>query len=301
MASSTAAVFQIPNEVTEHSLTYLHPMDVARFSQTCRLAHTLVYSPADQHLWRQLFLASFDDPRKAFDSRDASFEYNWKGELQRRARAELIAFNIEQRFDEKTFALETFVSIIWDALPVEPGVENKPSGSLEWVARVLHDSRILDTPVMRPDTKDTNQLTNRIRTYLALTLDKDTDEKSTACLDSLRTRSRCQVYDLRNYRRETDYGPYLQGGAVDWVHTEATINVIQMNLRETRLWMGTRPPVGLEATRKYSVTGAADRAPADWACVEGTWRRFVSWMDYRYVLVALLSTFPCLYQVHNMQ
>ena len=292
MASPTVAVFQIPNEVIEHALTYLHPLDVARFSQTCRLACTFVYGAADQYLWRQLFLASFDDPREAFDSRDANPEYNWKGELQRRAQAELIAFNIKQRLDEQTFALETFISMIWDALPV-PVLEHKPSNSLEWVTRVLHDSRILDAPVMWPEAKD-NQLISRIQTYLALTLNEVTDDKSKAHLDALRIRSRCRVYDLRNYRRETDYGPYLKGGAVNWAHAQAIVNVIQMNLREICFWMDTRPPVGLEATRAYSVTGAANRAPMDWACVEGTWRRFVCFMDYRCVLPALHSVFLCL-------
>jgi len=101
-------------------------------------------------------------------------------------------------------------------------------------------------------------------------------------LEALRTRSRCLVYDIRNYRRETHYGPFLRGGQVNWVHAETIVNVIQMNLMELPdVWVDTRPPVGLEATRTYSVTGAVDRAPGDWACVEGTWRRFVCFLDYR--------------------
>jgi hypothetical protein len=148
--------------------------------------------------------------------------------------------------------------------------------------RVLCDSKMLDSPVMCSDGR-VSQLIGRIRTYVALSLDEAStiDNESKDRLESLRVRSRCAVYDLRHYRCETQYGPYLKGGAVNWMHAEAIINVIQMNLQETHLWVDTHPPVGLEATRTYSVTGAANRAPADWACIEGTWRRFVCFMDYR--------------------
>lgn len=271
-------MFQIPAEVTEHTLTFLHPLDVARFSQTCHLAYTMVYGAADEYLWRQLFLSHpFDDPRKVIGSGNASIPYNWKKELQRRVQAELIAFNIEQRLDEHNSALETLISVILDA---QSGLEHQQSDSLRWVTHILQNSSILDAPIPCPEAKD-SQLISRIRTYLALSLDKAEDGKTTH-LAALRVRSRCQVYNLRNYRRDNDYGPFLRGGQINWIHAEAMVNVIQMNLMELHgIWMDTRPPVGLEATRTYSVTGAANRASGDWACVEGTWRRYVCFMDYR--------------------
>jgi hypothetical protein len=197
--------------------------------------------------------------------------------------AELIAFNIEQRFDEQNFALETFVSVISTAAPIQSAFEHKQSDSIKWVTRVLCDSRILDTPVMGPDGRD-SQLISRIRTCLALSLDGANDNDTTARLAALRLRSRCQVYDLRNYRRDNNYGPYLVNSQINWIHAESLVNIVQMNLKELHgVWMDTRPPVGLEAARAYSVTGATNRAPEDWACVEGTWRRFVCFMDYRCV------------------
>jgi hypothetical protein len=285
MASSTTTVFQIPDEITEHALTFLHPIDVANFSQTCHLAHTLVYGASDQYLWRQLFLTHpFDDPRNAVIPRQTSTSapYNWRDQLQCSVRAGLIAFNIEQRFDEQQFALETFISVIGSAAPVRSSLAYKPSDSLKWVTTILRDSRILDAV---PDLRN-NQLSSRIRTYLALSLDGAKDDETKARLDALRTRSQCNVYDLRNYCRDNNYGPYLVGGQVDWVQAEALVNVIQMNLMELHnVWKDTRPSVGLEATRAYSVTGAANRASADWACVAGTWRRIVCFLDYRYALL----------------
>ena len=288
MASSMATVFRIPDEITEYALTFLHPLDIANFSQTCHLAYALVYGAPDQYLWRQLFLAHpFDDPRNTLDYQNTSTSYNWRAVLQQRVQAELIAFNIARRLDEQQLALETLISVIGDASPVLSALEHKESDSIKWVTRILLDSRILDAHVTVPGPTD-NQLISRIRTYLSLSLERANDDETTARLGALRTRSRCLVYDLRNYRRDNNYGPFLGGGQINWVQAEAIVNVIQTNLVDLHdLWMDTRPPVGLEATRTYSVTGAANRLSADWACVEGTWRRYVCFMDYRYVLLQL--------------
>jgi hypothetical protein len=96
------------------------------------------------------------------------------------------------------------------------------------------------------------------------------------------------VYDIRNYRQDNNYGPFLGGGQINWVQAEAIINVMQPNLMELKdLWIGTRPPVGLESTRPYSAMGATNHSSADWACVEGTWRRYVCFMNYRCVVLHL--------------
>jgi hypothetical protein len=197
-------------------------------------------------------------------------------------RAGLIALNIEQRFDEQQFALETFVSMIGSAAPVGSSLSYKPSDTLKWLTTILDDSRILDAVA---DPRN-NQVRSRIRTYLGLSLDGGKDDETKARLDGLHTRSQCKVYDLRNYRRDNNYGPYLVGGQVDWVQAEALVNVMQMNLMKLHnVWKDTRPSVGLEATRAYSVTGAGNRASGDWACVEGTWRRIVCFLDYRYAVL----------------
>ena len=283
MSNSTVTMFWIPAEITEHALGFLHPLDVAQFSKTCHLAFTMVYGSADEYLWRQLFLMyPFNDPHKAIGGKNASVLYNWKKELQCRVQAELVAFNIEKWQDEQDSALETLISIVLDALPVQSSLEHQQSDSLRWVTHILQNSSILDAPVPYSGAKN-SQLISRVRTYLALSHDK-AEDGTTTHLDALRLRSRCRVYNLRNYRHDSDYGPFLPGGQINWIHAEAMVNVIQINLMELHgIWMDTRPPIGLEATRTYSVTGAAKRAWNDWACVEGTWRRYVCFMDYRYV------------------
>jgi hypothetical protein len=294
MASSRETVFRIPDEITEYALTFLHPLDIANFSQTCHLAYALVYGAPDQYLWRHLFLTyPFDDPRNASNYQNTSTSYNWRAGLQQRVQAELIAFNIAHGLDEQQLALETFISVIGDTSPALSALEHKESDSIKWVTRILVDSGILDAHVTVPGPTD-NQLVSRIRTYLALSFEGVNDNEKIARLGALRTRSRCLVYDTRNYRRDNDYGPFLCGGQINWVQAEAIVNVIQTNLMDMHaVWMDTRPPVGLEATRTYSVTGAANRLSADWACVEGTWRRYVCFMDYRYVLLHLQISCFC--------
>lgn len=59
----------LPSELVEHVLiacaAYGDPQSISALAQTCRRFRELVYAPVDQHLWRHIFLTSFDDPRPA--------------------------------------------------------------------------------------------------------------------------------------------------------------------------------------------------------------------------------------------
>ena len=102
---------------------------------------------------------------------------------------------------------------------------------------------------------------------------------------AMRTASRCFVYDLRKYKEENEWGPFLknQVGKVSWVHIDHIIKVVTMNLEDiVQLWSRMRPPAGLTAVRPYSAPGT-DKTKKDWAGVEGNWYRYVCFMDYRLV------------------
>jgi hypothetical protein len=196
MANSTARIFQIPDEVTEAALTLLHPVDVAKFSQTCRSAHALVYLTPDQYLWRELLLHSFDDPRHAFIPQRThnSAPYNWKVELQQRVQAKLVAFSKNQTpdSDEHQFALNTIISVIWGAAPVQNCSEHQPSDSLMWVSRICDGSSILD--VAHDERND--QTISRIRTYLLRSLDEAKYEIAMGRFNALRTNSQLRAYNI---------------------------------------------------------------------------------------------------------
>lgn len=283
--TTLSRVFQIPPELTEHTLTLCHPRDVESFSQTCRKARRLVYGSPDQYLWRQLFLLfPFDDPRLISSPFQEDGQFNWRKELHRRMEAQLIACRTSSTLEDLLKAIETFISVVQSAAPVTWGHERVPSPNLLWVVEVLQSTNMLRClPLLF--SEEGNKSLARLRAYLALTLEEydDDDVEGKERLKSIRTRSRCQVYDLRNYHQDNDWGPFnIVAGEVDWTHIESIINVVSMNLSD-RLndWPDTRPRYGLEATRAYSAPGTTSLATGDWAGIEGHWRRYVCFMDYR--------------------
>ena len=145
------------------------------------------------------------------------------------------------------------------------------------------DSSILDVAC----NERNDQFIGRIQTYLLRSLDGAKYEVTRKRLDALCTKSRWHAYNMSRYHHENNHGPYLVRGEIDWVQIEALSNVIWMNLMELcGIWVDSCPPVGLEAARVYSVIDTTHCTTADWACVEGTWRRIVCFMDYQFVLLA---------------
>ncbi|ESK98242.1 f-box domain-containing protein [Moniliophthora roreri MCA 2997] len=280
---------RIPPELSARILSFCEARDLARFSQTCALARELVYGTEDQYIWREVFLNTYDDPRQALricatdDESSSAVCVNWKSELQKRTQAQLAALRTDDPAEianERKHSLETFLTVILEALPArnptpfEP--QPQPSLNVMWLDRVLRESRILDASYLRNEAR----LCARLRSYVGLTHDDgELDEDKEISLGERRTKSRSYVYDLRNYHMENNWGPFMVDGSVNWEHIEHLINVVLMNLRELPgMWM-KKPPLGLQVTRAF--TAPALRGGEDWAGVEGTWRRYVCFMDYR--------------------
>ena len=284
VTTPNACVFLVPWEIIEQTLTLCNPRDVASFSQTCREAYRLVYGNPNQYLWRQLLLLfPFDDPRQMSPVLLEDCQFNWREELHRRIEAQLIARCQRPKLEDLLRAIETFLSVVHSAAPVTIGHERVPSPNLLWVVDVLQSTNMLRSPLL--PSEEGNQSLARLRSYLALTLDEydEEDEEETKRLKLIRARSRSQVYNLRNYHRRNDWGPFTTVGEVNWTHIESIINVILLNLHERQFdWPETRPSYGLGATRSYSAPGATARRTTDWAGIEGHWRRYVCFMDYRY-------------------
>ncbi|KAJ6516388.1 hypothetical protein C8R45DRAFT_242986 [Mycena sanguinolenta] len=267
-------VLALPMELLEHILLFCHPRDVSRFSRTCRFSGDLVHRSADQFFWRQLFTLSFDDPRhgiRPFCTDPSS--YDWKGNLVRRMTAEQDAF-IDT--GDRTSALETFISVAEEALPIARISDDFPdSFNVEWLGNILRNSHLLDASFSKREA----QFADRLKAYMALSLKEDDDWDDLLDSPDMRTHSRCLVYDLRNYCAENSWGPYHLDGTINWTHVNCIINVVVFNIREQPSVYQARPPVGLQAIRPYSAPG--DYSGPDWAGVEGTWRRYVCFMDYR--------------------
>ncbi|KAJ7357026.1 hypothetical protein DFH08DRAFT_689216 [Mycena albidolilacea] len=278
---TSKGILALPLKVLEHTLLFCHPRDVARFSKTCRFAFHLVYRSADQYFWRQLFIVLFDDPRHGVPPfRADPSSYDWKGQLVRRMKAERDTF---ADAGDRGSALETFVSVAEEALPISRVSDDPPaSRNVGWLDNILRNSDLLKASFSPHEA----QFGDRIKAYMALSFMKE-DDGDEAALRDLRTRSRCIVYDLRNYNDGNNWGPYLLDGTINWTHIDSIVNVVASNLREQPSKYIPRPPVGLQAVRAYSAPG--DYTGPDWAgcgnCVAGTWQRYVCFMDYRQVSI----------------
>ena len=89
------ALLTFPSELIEAILICsCSPRTVASVAQTCRTFHTLVYASPDSHLWRELFLTTWDDPRPALEHRallDPRIDltaWDWGTEYRRRVSAD---------------------------------------------------------------------------------------------------------------------------------------------------------------------------------------------------------------------
>ncbi|KAL4244578.1 hypothetical protein ABKN59_009949 [Abortiporus biennis] len=310
----------IPSEILDHTLIFCRPQDVSRFSQTCKKYLDLVYN-GDQFLWRGLFLSIWDDPRRAWNPRKMvnsdplkiTQEYNWKDSLIYRFKTLQVIHSTEEDWS-LTDALETLLLILSESLPYEDEVGpslNNISYNIIWLEKIIPDS-----PFLTSHTLDTSQrqLRAQLRMYLGLSFQLDSHSSSSSSPStasspnprrsarlnsrwtrtSIRSESRCFVYDLRNYVSKTLWGPYrinVEGQlVVNWEHIEHIANVIQFNMKEINApWNLLCPIYSLELTRPFSAPRAENRIEIDpsefvvddWAGIEGTWARFISFMDYR--------------------
>lgn len=295
----SASIYSIPPEVTEHALILSEPRDVASFAQTCRMARAIVYQASDQHLWRKLFLEyPFDDPRRAGNPGTSGGEKcttDWRNELQRRVYARRVLQRICEHPPELGDALETLVSVVKTAPSMGEG--KKESHDLRWLSTITQESgafkSIIDTSEW---LENEQQLLAQLWCYIGW---RDVGkEKLRADITAARNQARSFVYDMRNYVRESMWGPFLpdRTGRVNWKHVQAIITVVQANLIDIgRAWSGTRPIETVDSLRAYSAPGSHKRESRDWAGVEGHWRRYVCFMDYRWASNLLRVNLELLY------
>ncbi|KAF9817460.1 hypothetical protein IEO21_03417 [Rhodonia placenta] len=287
----SVSILSLPPELVERILLFCHPCDVAKFTETCKAAYSLVYKAEDQYLWRELFLAwPFDDLRKAPQpllARKPVTEHDWRTALQRRVEAgDLILRKDVFSGPQLLRALEALVSVVETALPLSDSPDSDESANLQWLETLLHHIAF-DAAALVPTER---QLYARLMTYHALSYESDVRSPILRKrLNERRRQSRCFVYDLRKYREETLWGPYRRNEkgelVADWEHVQHVVNVVALKLCELpgmALRLYCKPRSGPAATQAFSAPFAHDREPHDWAGVAGTWRRFVCFMDYRH-------------------
>lgn len=161
-------VMSLPLELTELILIFTailgFPEAIAVVAQTCQVMRTLIYDAPDQHLWREIYLTTFDDPRVSEgsdvsdhtqyhpnpceDSGDKK-DFNWGAEFRwrvwtanyvRRATSSgrmppsghpsfFPGTMLQSEMAANLVALESLLSVIKTALPYPPPAQIPPPSS----------------------------------------------------------------------------------------------------------------------------------------------------------------------------
>ncbi|KAF8876277.1 hypothetical protein BD779DRAFT_1561102 [Infundibulicybe gibba] len=135
--NSVASIFSMPSELIETILILTalgdFPAAIASLAMTCRYFHRLVYHYNDHHLWREIYLTTFDDPRLSLGAiiprrSTKDEEFDWAGEFTGRiAAAKFFKNCVENATDlspenseRVAEALKYIHSTISTAFPVPP-------------------------------------------------------------------------------------------------------------------------------------------------------------------------------------
>lgn len=235
-------------ELLDRILASTNPQALSAFSQTTSTFRSYISNNA--YLWRSLYTKYFDSPPG-----DKVTSIDWALEVKARTRAYLIAKSTTPSDEDCDIAAETLINVIETSTP---GVSS--SRTIDWLNDHIPLSKIWDN---KSDSQTLAKL-HVLRWYPR----KDRDE---------RVASRSYVYDMRNYRRSSLWGPFLRrrSGAQlkpNYIHVQHLMNVhlFPRDLAEHA--------TGFESTR--AMTAPPSPAEGDWAGVVGTWIFSVTWMDY---------------------
>ncbi|KAG8884759.1 hypothetical protein FRB97_003279 [Tulasnella sp. 331] len=164
LSRMSAPILTLPVEISQQAIILLAPNDISALAQTCKTFQTIIYADkGTQHVWASVFLGIWDDPRIRifFEQRGGWFsgtpaqlraalvdiEYDWRGELQRRMRAQnLISSRVRALralCSERKAALSGLLSVVHSTLPFRSDDSTK-SRNMDWVRGVLDSAKAMN-------------------------------------------------------------------------------------------------------------------------------------------------------------
>jgi hypothetical protein len=215
----------LPTEIIVEIILFSDPRDVASISQSSKLLNSIIYGASDDHLWRSMYLSlGLEDPRACVNlSGEPRGQVDWKRELKGIVRAQTVLEKglIPSSDDERCDVLRSLLAlVIWNPVrrkkyidqPVSEDNDGPDtayiqplSSNLTFLTNLVDraygyfiDEKTITWTPMETET----QLRARLHTYFGLTQRDKSDPK-------LRVASRGQVYSLRNYEWENEFGPYI--------------------------------------------------------------------------------------------
>ncbi|VDC01971.1 unnamed protein product [Peniophora sp. CBMAI 1063] len=281
-----ASLFSLPPELIEHLISFFTGAEIAAFAGTNRALHELI-AEDNTHLWRALYLAQpYDDPLELGLIDDVA-DFSWAA-----------TYKIRYTAENSKSQVRPVVDGIIHTVRTAPRYSAHSSADMTWATQLIlrnaHMFRDFGEDAVARALSDTDRETEdrrlRVRAHFPLSLTSPLRE----VFNKQRQAARTYIYDMRNYTKDRQYGPFKDDfeDAVNWEHVDKIVTVVAANLRDFgATWpQPLQPPLlvhGAEALREGSVDmfrnddEEVESNPLDWAGVEGEWMRVVCFCDYR--------------------
>ncbi|KII86844.1 hypothetical protein PLICRDRAFT_164215 [Plicaturopsis crispa FD-325 SS-3] len=280
-------IYDIPLEIIEEILLCLHHrlQDVASFAQSARSFRALIYEPADDHLWRELYLLQpFDHPSTCVSylgiPRSPKLKFDWRSELQALVHAQTVLTHPDHyTWLQRRSVVDTLLQFICN-IPAHASPSGEPvSRNLKWAADHLSSGAFFDAKPPGAATPSDLHTLARLHTL-----------HGTTPLDAAkRSHSRAAVYNMRYYGWNNDFGPFIpdSGGRVDWDQLQAMQHVVAARLEDLDEDIPYTDPqscMRLPLTQSVIPEGMDLDTEPDWAGVAGSWECGFCFCDHRELL-----------------
>ncbi|KAH8779526.1 hypothetical protein BGZ57DRAFT_311187 [Hyaloscypha finlandica] len=299
------ALICLPPEIVHNILKYVNPIDLARIAETCRMLHRSIAQ--DRLLCKEVWCLCLDEPKgKNLSIGKGVKEFDFEHELHEFVRVQRILKN-DGSVEEKVARLPTISSFATTLLQIASPKNSKNMAVMrEW----FDDKRDKEKRDNIEAFLCQSVTFSRSRLTTALPAPSFASRQASAKLHvqygtpifyprrgkyaQVYPYAVSMVYDLRNYKEESLWGPYLEDGeaSVDWEKVEAVMIVLGWNLRgftEQRdgifgprsVWR--EPWVGASPGSYEGMQGipeAVEDGVVDPYGVQGTWMRVVCFLDF---------------------
>lgn len=286
-----ACIFHLPFEIIEAILSISPLPAVTAFSQTCKVYHALVYQPIDNYLWRKLFLNQdeYDDPRLVLGKES---HVPWESLLKQWTVVTKALHAHAPRYTAEV--LRTLIQMAEYARPALQPLQFN-SRNLEHLRNLLRSSDFCSQTANPSGQEDRDSNFDMEQAHMISRLKLYAGLEAVVPTPSRRLRARSFVYDLRNYHKRNDYGPFLPDGSgrVHWKHLCAIHEVIAMNIMEYVENDQPGLPITMRHIQSQSIPRYKGADSRDWAGLEGKWQVVFCFCDHRDLLGELRSSvFP---------
>ncbi|KAK4051611.1 hypothetical protein OIV83_002751 [Microbotryomycetes sp. JL201] len=281
MIRTESLLLSLPSEVLFAIATHLQPADLSALARTCRLLHS--WTVGNEPLFRSVFL-------REYDARPLTHDSTYESDLKQRTlmRNVLQGFKCQAR---PTIEPLGYLNLLRNVVEIARQGYINDDGTPSRNIRILHQ-------LLPADDEFVFRVVKFAESCLLLATVEQAVEFTNLlnqfkCFYGPMAQSFQAPHIFRSIRRTYTAANKLFGAdcSVQWLHVEATRNVLVDNVRDAIIsedWgmlPGSRTKLELPGSRAWSdtATGGAgkSRNPKDWAGVELKWVGTYAFIDFQ--------------------